>query len=117
MHVGRHAEPTSTRPVPLSFFTGNATREKTAEDKRLVAGIDIYDSDFGELQILPNRFQRARDCWVVETDLAKIAYLRPFRLAEIAKTGDNETKQLITEWTLEMCNEAAHGAVYDLTTS
>jgi hypothetical protein len=29
----------------FSGFTGNATREKAAEDKRLMAAIDIYDSD------------------------------------------------------------------------
>src|SRR3990167_7280736 len=44
----------------MSAFTGNATRVKTAEDNRLVAAISIYESDFGELQVIPNRFQRAR---------------------------------------------------------
>jgi len=36
---------------------------------------------------------------------------------DLAKTGDSERKQIITEWTLEMRNEAAHGLVADLTTS
>lgn len=101
----------------ISEFTGNATRMKTAEDKTLIASIDIYDSDFGELEIVPNRFQRARDCWIVQKDMAAVAYLRPFRLYDLAKTGDSERKQLLAEYTLVVRNEKAHGYLADLTTS
>ena len=100
-----------------SGFTGNATRFKGAEDKSLVAAIDVYDSDFGELQIIPNRFQRSRDVHVLQKDMWGIAYLRPFQLWDLAKTGDTERKQLLVEYTLEARNEKASGAVYDLTTS
>jgi hypothetical protein len=101
----------------MSGFTGNATRFKGAEDRTLVATIDIYDSDFGSLEIIPSRFTRARDALVVQKDMVAVAYLRPFRLMDLAKTGDSERKQLIAEYTLEMRNEAAHGTVWDLTTS
>ena len=101
----------------MSGFTGNATRFKGAEDKTLMAAIDIYDSDFGELQIIPNRFQRARDVHILQKDMWAIAYVRPFQLWDLAKTGDTERKQLLVEYTLEARNEAASGAVYDLLTS
>ena len=101
----------------ISGFTGNATRFKGAEDKTLVAAIDIYDSDFGELQIVPNRFMRARDCLVVQKDMWAVAYLRPFTLYDLAKTGDSERRQLLAEYTLESRNEAASGGVFDLSTS
>ena len=100
-----------------SGFTGNATRFKGAEDKSLMAAIDIYDSDFGELQIIPNRFQRARDVHILQKDMWAVAYLRPFQLWDLAKTGDTERKQLLVEYTLEARNEAASGAVYDVNTS
>ena len=100
-----------------SGFTGNATRFKGAEDKSLMAAIDIYDSDFGELQIIPNRFQRARDVHILQKDMWGVAYLRPFQLWDLAKTGDTERKQLLVEFTLEARNEKASGAVYDLNTS
>ena len=101
----------------ISGFTGNATRFKSAEDNTLKAAIDIYDSDFGELSVMPNRFQRARDCLVLQKDMWAVAYLRPFTLHDLAKTGDSERKQLLVEYTLESRNEAASGAVYDCTTS
>ena len=46
---------------------------------------------------------------------AKIAYLRSMRNWPIAKTGDADNRQLLVEFTLEVCNEAAHGIVADCT--
>ena len=101
----------------ISGFTGNATRFKGAEDARLQAAIDIYDSDFGSLEIKPSRFSRARDALVLQMDLWAVAFLRAFSLHELAKTGDSERMQLITEFTLESRNEAGSGAIWDLSTS
>ena len=101
----------------ISGFTGNATRFKGAEDMTLKAAIDIYDSDFGELQIIPNRFMRSRDCLILQKNMWAVAYLRPFLLQDLAKTGDTERKQLLVEYTLESRNEAASGAVWDLNTT
>ncbi len=100
-----------------STFTGNATREVGAADRQLYAAIDIYDSDFGELQIMPNRFQDASHGFVFQKDMWAVAYLRQFQLQNLAKTGDSERRQLIVEFTQEARNEAASGAVYDLTSS
>lgn len=101
----------------FSTFTGNATRYKTAEDSKLMASIDLYDSDFGELEVIPNRFQRARDAWILQNDMWALAYLRSFTSNDLAKTGDSERKQLLVEFTLESRNEKASGGVFDLTTS
>lgn len=101
----------------ISGFTGNATRFKDAEDKRLVAAIDIYDSDWGELEIIPNRFQVSETVLVLQKDMWAAAYLRPVHIVNLAKTGDSERRQLIVEYTLEARNQRASGAVYDVTTS
>ena len=42
----------------LSFFTGGATRFDKAEDRRLMTSIDVYESDFGTMQVTPNRWIR-----------------------------------------------------------
>ena len=101
----------------VSTFTGNATRFKTAEDKELVAAIDVYQSDFGDLQIIPNRFMRSRDALILQKDLWAVAYLRPVHMVNLAKTGDSERRQLVVEFTLEARNESGSGAVWDLNTS
>ena len=100
-----------------SGFTGNATRYINAQDRELQATIDIYQSDFGDLEIIPNRFQRARSALVLQKDLWAVAYLRPVSIANLAKTGDSERRQIISEFTLESRNEKGSGIVADLDTA
>ncbi|MAL41393.1 DUF5309 domain-containing protein [Thalassospira sp.] len=100
-----------------SGFTGVATKFKDVDDKKIIASADVYVSDFGEINIVPNRFSRARDAILLQKDMFKAAMLRPMASWDLAKTGDSERKQILVEWTLQMCNEAAHGIVADLTTS
>lgn len=100
-----------------SEFTGSATRMDKSEDKKLYAAIDVYVSDFGEVKFVPNRFSRARDCLLIDPEYACLAYLRPFKTMDLAISGDYMRKQILTELTLEVKNEAAHGIVADLTTS
>jgi len=101
----------------MSTFTGNATRFKSAEDKALVAAIDIYQSDFGDLEVVPNRFMRARDAYLLQKNMWAVAFLRPVHMVNLAKTGDSERRQLLVEFCLESRNEKASGLVADLTTS
>ncbi len=101
----------------MSTFGGNATREINAQDRSLIAAISLYESDFGSLEVVPNRFQRSRDVLVLDMNLWSVAYLRPFLLADLAKTGDTDRKQLLVEFTLQARNQAASGIVADNTTS
>ena len=83
-------------------------------DGRIIGGMDIYVSDFGEMAVVPNRFQRSRDVWLLDPEYYKLAYLRPFNQREVASTSDGEQRAIIVEYTLQVDNEKAHGAVYDL---
>ena len=98
----------------VSTFTGNATRMDTSEDRKLVTSVDIYESDFGSLKVVPNRFQRNRDAHVLQPDMFKLAFLRPLQVFDIARAGDSIKKELLTEWGLVSLNEAASGVVADI---
>lgn len=100
-----------------SGFTGNATREIRAGENTLDASIEVYKSDFGDLELKYSRFTRARVAHVIQTDMWATAYLRPVHIEDIAKTGDSDRRQIITEFTLESRNEAASGIIADLTTA
>lgn len=104
-----------TQKQLFSSFTGGGTQFGNLDDKKLVAAIDVYVSDFGTLKLVPNRFQRARTLFCLEMDKWKVAYLRPFQTEDLAKTGDSDAKHIIVEYALEAANEAASGAVRDLT--
>lgn len=98
----------------FSTFTGNATRMDKSEDAKLYASIDVYASDFGEIKAVPNRFQRVRDVFILQSDKVAVAYLRPFSTIDLATTGDAMQKELVVEYCLEMRAPKAHGAVYDI---
>jgi hypothetical protein len=100
-----------------SSFTGNATRMNDAENRELIAAIDVYESDFGQMKIVPNRFQRERDAFVLQMDLWRCAFLRPMFVKDLAETGDAKKKMIIVEFGLQSMNQAGSGVVADLTTS
>jgi hypothetical protein len=104
----------------VSGFTGlsqHRYNSNTNGDITILAGADLYQSDFGVLQIVPDRFMRSRDAFVLDPEYAALAYLRPFQTNELAKTGDSQKTQILCEVTLEMRQEAAHGLVADLVAS
>jgi hypothetical protein len=101
----------------VSGFTGLAQHRYNSNasgEVTILAGADLYQSDFGVISIVPNRFMRSRDALVLDPEYAALAYLRPFQTNDLAKTGDSEKTQILAELTLEVRNEAAHGGVFDL---
>lgn len=94
--------------------SGGASNRIEAADQRIIGGMDVYVSDFGEMAVVPNRFQRSRDVWLLDPDYYGVAYLRPFFQREVASTSDGEQRAIIAEYTLVVKNEKALGAVYDL---
>jgi hypothetical protein len=83
----------------------------------LVGAVDLYVSDFGNVAVTANRFQRERDAWVIDPDMAKVTTLRPYQQVELAKTGDAEKRMLIVEWGHKVLAENAMGLAADLATS
>lgn len=98
----------------FSQFTGNAQRNKLAEDSKLNATIDMYIGDFGTLSAVVNLQQRARDVFLIEPDKWEFSVLRPWQKTDLAKTGDSERKQILMEGCLTAINPKANGAVLDV---
>lgn len=104
----------------VSGFAGIAAQRYMAPadgPTTIIGAADVYMSDFGTLSVVPNRFQRARDAWVLDTEMAAVCNLRPIQKVDLAKTGDASKAMLIWEGGLEVSNEAAHGLIADLTTA
>jgi hypothetical protein len=105
----------------VSGFAGIASSrfniDGGARPATIIGAADIYVSDFGNVQVVPNRFQRERDAFVIDPDYAKVTTLRPYQQVELAKTGDAEKRMLIVEWGHKVLAENAHGIAADLVTS
>lgn len=104
-----------TQKQEISAFQGNGTRFVEIAGKKLNTAFDIYVSDFGDVTIIPTLFQASGTITLVNPKYMKLAYLRPFKRVPLAKTGDSTKVQILQEWTLEMSNQKAHAAIYDVT--
>jgi hypothetical protein len=86
----------------------------------IIASADIYLSDFGEVAMIPNRQMAragasvARNAFLIDSKMVSLGEFDPIKLEKPAKTGDAEKRVLITEYTLCVANEKAHGVAADL---
>ena len=83
----------------------------------VVNAVDVYVTPWGTVDFIPSRENRSRDVWIMQSDMWAVAVLRGTKNVELAKTGDNTTRQVVTELTLVAKNEKASGGVVDCTTS
>jgi len=116
------AEPTVLMVGPVnkmkvSAFTGRSTSQQIVSPSTILQSATIYASDFGDLKVVPNRWQRERTAFLLDPSYAAVGYFRNFQRTPIAKIGDAETEMIVVEYGLEMRNEAAHGVIADLTTT
>ena len=99
----------------ISALSQSVSELRTAANDKspayVVAAVDIYVSDFGNLQIVPNRLMPAETAYFLDYEFWDIAYLRPFMTHDIARTGDSIAQMLVVEYGLRAKNEAANGKV------
>lgn len=117
-------EPTAKQRFSTYMF-GSSARIATQEQSQpakpnkgltVVGAVDVYVSDFGMLDVVPNRFQRDRDIFVLESEMWAISYLDGYHIERIGKTGDSEKRVLIVDFGLVSRNEAASGIIADRNT-
>lgn len=103
-------------------FTGASTRYKDAIDRTLVASIDFYESDFGDLTVVPNRFQPTLNAatdddnyavYIIDPEYYRLADLDPVQRKPLAETGHSIRALVWREYGLQVDNEAAHGILPD----
>ena len=93
---------------------GAAQRIVDGDKNSVTTAIDIYVSDFGSLAVVPNRFMVQESMLVLQMDMWGMATLAEFQETPLAKTGDSDRVQLLSEYTLVAKNEKASGIVSDL---
>ena len=104
--------------VALGFTCNNNQRSSVqAGDERVVKSLAVYVTPWGSVEFMPSRENRSRDVMIMQDDMWEVASLRGTKNVALAKTGDNTTRQVVTELTLCAKNEAANGIIADCTTS
>lgn len=105
----------------ISAFSGNASKQydysnSPAGRRAIVAGFSVYESDFGTLTVMPSRFSRGRDCFVLDPEHLHIATLQPLTQKPLARTGHSERRLISMEMGF-YAYETANGIIADLATS
>jgi len=112
-----------TQKVNVSAFAGIAEQRYQAptngKQTTIMGAADVYLSDFGTLSVVPDRFMtqevsEGEQALVIDPTMLAIATLRPFQSTVLAKDGDSEKHQMLSEYTLQVSNEKAHGIIADL---
>lgn len=105
-----------TQKQAEAAFAGLASQRRETGDKMLtiVAGADVYVSDFGRIAFVADRYASARDALIVDPEYMDFAVGEEMTPFDMAVTGLAKRKALRTELTLRVTNQAAHGAVCDL---
>ena len=100
-------------------FTGNNNQRSTiaSQSEKVITHIAVHVTPWRPVEFLPSRENRSRDVFITQNDKWAVAVLRPTKNEPLAKIGDNNKRQVVTELTLVCRNEKASGAVFDNTTS
>ena len=107
---------TPSHSVTVANFAASSGRERDfSTGTKLVNAVDVYVSPFGECSVVPNRFLQANSCLVLDTEYWSRAVLRPMQTINLARNGDSEKKQMLTEQTLVCENDKASGLINALT--
>ena len=111
--MGAHAK------ITASGFTGRVGSTIDISKNVSSSNVTKYESDFGTLDFIPHPYLRSSGRTVLGLDPSdlKVAYLRKFRSFPLAKIGDAETREILSEYTLVVGNEKAHFVIADRSTS
>lgn len=106
--------------VLFSAFTSIAANRMEVNGKKtqgtVVAGADVYMSDFGSLTVLPHYLLANTDtAYVLNTDFLDLAFLDGFQTSDLAKTGDSERILITADCALTVRAPTAQSKIANLT--
>lgn len=83
-----------------SSYAGVSVNQGRTSQGVIVGGVDLYISPFGEHKIVLNRFMRTGTLLALDMEYWSVAFLRPIKYEERAKTGDASRGEILCEFTL-----------------
>ena len=98
----------------ISAFTNGVQKTMDAAVRKLTQVIDVFESDFGLVKIVADRWMPDTSIFVLDPTHWKVCALRPFGTQELPNTGDNLKKVIVGEHTMEARAEKASASIVDL---
>lgn len=97
------------------FATASGRQRDFGSSTTVVNAVDILVTPFGTLNVVPNRLLDANTSLILDTEYWSRAVLRPMQTVVLAKTGDSDKRQMLTELTLVCEHDEASGKIDALT--
>lgn len=101
--------------VVAGFATASGRQRDFGSSTTVVNAVDILVTPFGTLNVVPNRLLNANTSLILDTEYWSRAVLRPMQTVVLAKTGDSDKRQMLTELTLVCEHDEASGKIDALT--
>lgn len=99
----------------INGFAGIATKYnevgRSPSKNAIVTSADVFVTDFGNHTVVLHRYLRSSVVLAIDPDYWSVGMLDAPFMETLAKTGDGEKRQLITEFTLVARNPNASGKV------
>lgn len=95
----------------ISKMTTSNTKNISAKDKTLVEAIDVFDTDFGRVEVVASRFLDDKTMFVLDPAAIKLAWLRPFKAEDLPTNSDGKAGSIVGEVTLEVRGEKGQGMI------
>lgn len=92
-----------------SFATSNTRYAEVGSEGRVRNFVSVYESDFGTVEIVFERYIPPTTVAVMDMSKHKIAYLRKPKVEPLAKIGDSTRAMIVGEYTYEYLAESHNG--------
>ena len=117
--LGSEPDTLMIKPADAKIVAGfqsatGRTKYYTADQKKVVNAVDYYESPYGVVRVVMNRFQATADALMFEPAMWKKLVLRNWFREPLAKTGDATKVLLVGEFSLKHRNYSASGYIGDL---
>ena len=95
----------------ISKLSTKVTRNVDAQEKTQILSINVYDSDFGTVNVVLDRYVPDANILAVELGMWETSYLRRFTQFKLAKTTDSDRVAIVGELTLDGKTQKAGGKI------
>jgi len=119
------------RKISEYLFTSSARvatlqsdQGKSGEKATALGAVNVFVTDFGTLELIPNRLQQTykdsgasddvADVFILDPEYLSLCYLKGYQTDTLAKTGLAENRQMSVDWSLIVNTEKAHGIIGDV---
>lgn len=92
-------------------YAGFYNSQSKAAEGAVIAGVDLIVTEVGKHKVVLNRYMSSHTVFLVDPEYVSVAFLRPIKFEERAKTGDATRGELLAEYCLVVDNPDAHAQV------